>query len=795
MPIELMRNFTVRLPLGRMTRLLLLLLVYEPCVVGRTVVASEPKENSPVVFGRDVLPILSSKCFACHGFDASHREAGLRLDRAEGAYEVLESGSTAIKPGALEESEVWNRICSSDPDLMMPPHDANKQITSEERAILGRWIESGAKYAGHWAFEPIARPDRSQMPATNPASEAIDNPFDLWIGHGLRAKGFDLALPADNATLLRRLSFDLTGLPPTPEELDAYEQDSSEQGTERQIDRLLASPRYGERMAQMWLDLARYGDTNGYLHDLKRTSWPWRDWVIDSFNKDLSFDQFVIEQIAGDLLPQATNMQILATSFNRNHLLTTEGGSLEAEFLNEYSADRVQTFGTAFLGLSFNCCRCHDHKFDPLTQDDFYSLQSFFNSIDEKHDNSIQYAPTIEVSSPLQPDGDKIKVMVMKESAQPTKTFVLQRGQYDLPSTDHPVSRKPPKVLSGVEHEPFLNRLQLAHWLVSQENTLFARVAVNRVWQRIFERGIVATVDDFGVQGDYPSHPELLDELAALFRDGDAARGIRPWSMKGLLKAILTSHTYRQASKVREDLKAVDPENQLLGYFPRQRLSAEEVRDQALFFSGLMVETMGGPPVYPYQPEGLWEERSNEASDNRVYVRSEGADLYRRSLYTFWKRTCPPPMMSIFDAPDRTSCTVRRSSTNTPLQALATLNDEQMLECARSLAIRTIQEIPESKLIDSVSTPMPHEAASDVERVFRICRRTTSHFPSEQDTRTLLAGLRQLRQRFESNALDASRIIEQGVAPNPKEIPPSELAAWMIIASTVLNFEATLVRD
>jgi hypothetical protein len=727
----------------------------------------------PLSFNRDVRPILSDKCFACHGFDAKHRKAGMRLDIADGAFAKTENGAMPIEPGQPGKSEVWKRITSADEDEVMPPPKSHKTLSNAEKDVIRKWIEQGARYENHWAFVLPTRP-------AVPRSELAITPIDAFIIERLSRDGLALSPEADRAKLLRRVTIDLTGLPPTPEELDAFLADQQPGAYERQVDRLLASPRYGERMASGWLDVARYGDTNGYLHDIRRTGWPWRDWVIKAFNDDMPFDQFVIEQLAGDLLPQATQEQTLATAFSRNHLITAEGGTIAAEYLNEYAADRVQTAGTAFLGLTFNCCRCHDHKFDPLKQDDFYSLLAYFNSTTEKHlenNTTPAYPPLIEVASPLAPKGPKEKVMVMQEASQPTPTFILTRGQYDLADRSRPVKRRPPEVLGAPLAGAPENRLGLAQWLVSPQNPLLARVTMNRLWLHFFGSGLVRSVDDFGVQGDYPSHPELLDWLAVEFRDGDGDTA-RPWSTRHMVRLIVTSAAYRQSSHARPDAAAKDPENRLLARFPRQRLTAEEIRDQALFAAGLLSEEIGGAPVYPYQPPGLWEERSNEGSNTKVYTVSKGEGLYRRSLYTFWKRTAPPPFMTIFDAPDRTGCTVRRMVTNTPLQALAAMNDDQGLECAKFLAARTLTE--------ATTTP---------DRLTRLFRRATGRAPSAGDLRTLNDGLAKLLARYRLAPADAALLLRQGAKPAPAGIDPSELAAWMLVASAVLNLDETLVRD
>lgn len=730
-------------------------------------------------YNRDIRPILADKCFACHGFDAGQRQAGLRLDQSDGAYAAGDSGKIAILPGEPDKSELWQRIQSNDVDLQMPPPHSHKTLTELERLMIKGWIEQGAVYEGHWAFQPVRYP--SMLRIEEAASDRVTTSIDEWIVRPLKEQGFALSPEADKATLLRRLSIDLTGLPPTPEEIEQFLRDESSESWEKQIDRLLESPSYGERMAVMWLDVARYGDTSGYLHDILRTGWPWRDWVIKAFQDDMPFDQFVVEQIAGDLLENPTERQILATSFCRNHLITTEGGTIAAEFLNEYAADRVQTFGTAFLGLSFNCCRCHDHKFDALTQDDFYSLQAYFNSITEKHSENNPapaYEPFIETNSPLLPDGEKVKVMVMKESAEPTKTFVLTRGQYDMPDSNRPVDRRIPKVFR-IDHSQYPpTRLGLAQWVTSENNPLLARVIANRIWQKFFVRGIVASMDDFGIQGDYPSHPELLDQLAYEFRHSDRFGAAHAWSIKFLIKKIVSSQTYKQSSKVRTELLANDPENRLLGYFPRRRLLGEELRDQALFVSGVLSQNMGGAPVFPYQPEGLWEERANEGSNTKVYQRSAPDGLYRKSLYTFWKRTCPPPLMSLFDAPDRTYCTVKRVATNTPLQALALLNEEQFLECAKLLAARTLQE-----------------KTADVDRLNRIMVRLTGRELSPQELTWTQELLSASRDRFREVPHDAELLLKQGVSTISAELPKEDLAAWMVVVNALMNLDEALVRN
>ncbi|MFT5127614.1 MAG: hypothetical protein ACI8W8_001220 [Rhodothermales bacterium] len=689
-------------------------------------------DSSTPTYNRDIRTVLSENCFACHGLDAKHRKGELRLDLQAEAFGAGKSGEIAIVPGHPEESALWDRINANDPDDVMPPPESHKTLTAEQRTTVRRWIEAGAKYEAHWAF--IA-PKRPIVP------EGKGNPIDRFIRRRLATVDRELSPEADRETILRRLSFDLTGLPPSPQELDAFLADSAPSAYERQVDRLLASSRFGEHLAAHWLDLARYSDSNGYLQDVLRTGWPWRDWVIQAFNADMPFDQFVVAQLAGDLLPDANSAQTLATAFLRNHPITVEGGTIEAEYLNEYASDRVETVGTVFMGLTMNCCRCHDHKFDPLPQTDYYSLLAYFNSSSERQGvgTAPAYPPFITVPSPLQPDGQKVGVMIMDEAKAPKATYVLTRGQYDQPDEARPVTRRPPSVL-GLDQGKPTNRLGLARWLVSDQNPLLARVTVNRFWQKLFGRGLVDSVDDFGVQGAYPSHPELLDFLAVEYRQN--------WQAKALLRLIVTSATYRQSSVNRPDLIDVDPDNRLLGRFPRQRLSAEEIRDAALLTSGLLVEKLGGAPVRPYQPPGLWSEKANPGSTTGRFVRGSGDELYRRSIYTFHKRTSPPPTMSIFDAPERNGCNARRSPTNTPLQALATMNDEQHLECAKVLAIRSLET-----------------EGSTADRLAGLFRRVTSRRPSTEDLAVLSEGLATFEARFNAAPKDAADLLNQGEYP------------------------------
>lgn len=755
---------------------LLMLLACPPAMAG-----DGDGKAAPLDYNRDVRPILSDKCIGCHGPDDKKRDSGLRLDQPETAFAMLKkSGHTPIVPGKPEASEAWKRIISTDPDEVMPPLHSHKTVSPEERAILKRWITEGAKYQKHWAF---VAPTRPALPAVKQAGWA-KNPIDLFIQAKLESEGFAPAKEADKETLLRRLSLDLTGLAPTPGETSAFLADTAANAYEKQVERLLASERFGEQMAPAWLDAARYADSHGYLHNQRRTMWPWRDWVIKAFNDNKPFDQFLTEQLAGDLLPGATEAQKLATGFNRNHPITTEGGTVAAEYLNEYACDRVQTVGSAMLGLSVGCCRCHDHKFDPLPTADFYSLVAYFNSSSEKHqenDATPAMVPKIAAASPLLPAGPKVAVMVMDELPSPKPTFILNRGQYDLPEKDHPVTRHPPRALNPLPAGAPANRLGLAQWMTAKDQPLVSRVAVNLWWAQVFGTGIVKTVDDFGLQGEYPSHPELLDWLACELRDGsvEGATKAPAWDTKHLWRLMVTSAAYRQASAVRQDLAAKDSGNRWLGRFPRLRLSAEALRDQALHASGLLVEKRGGAPVFPYQPDGLWEERANGPNVNTYrYPTSTGENLRRRSLYTFVNRTCPQPSVGLFDAPDRTFCMTRRSTTNTPLQALALLNDRQQLVCARALAERALRE--------EKTTPA---------RLDRLCRLAFARTPAPETLKVLEAGLPPLLARYGAAPKDAADLLAQSPDPLAPGANPAELAAWMLMANTVLNLDATLVKD
>jgi hypothetical protein len=957
----------------------------------------------------------------------------LRHGRSGCDWTARRRRGSVITPGDVEKSELVRRITAESPAVRMPPAYSGLKLSDKEIQTLRSWVEQGAKWQRHWSFLPPVAGPLPSVSRTSWPRNAIDN----FVLAKLENVGLQPSPEANKATLIRRVSLDLTGMPPTPAEVDAFLRDSSPNAWEKVVDRLLASPRYGEKMAIRWLDAARYADTNGYQTDAERHMWRWRDWVIDAFNSNKPFDKFTVEQIAGDLLPNATLEQKIATGFNRNHRGNSEGGIVPEEYLVEYAVDRVDTMSTVFLGVTLGCARCHNHKYDPFTQREYYQMFAYFDNIPElgrylKYGNTPPHvkAPTREQAAKLavleqslataersfktiskdidsaqtrwertltpttdwMPDtqlvakiatdgpfdgkrvvdaGDKgdfgfydkftaaawiesagksgpiltraedkedgegwglylvngrlqvnlIKrklddsirietknaipsgrhhvamtydgsrmatgvriyvdgqsqpleiildainqdfatkqplriggsggfgppfvgtiqdvrvyarvldredvtmlattgglheiaaipaakrtpgeqrrmrqaflalgadkaireswnaqekardgrdafvdgiqtVMVMQESAPPKDTFLLIRGSYDRPGEK--VSRGVPEVLPPLPPDAPKNRLGLAQWLVSESNPLTARVAVNRFWQMYFGTGIVKTVEDFGSQGEWPSHPELLDWLASEFvRSG--------WNVKQLQKTIVMSATYRQSSVVTPELASKDPENRLLSRAPRLRLPAEVVRDQALAASGLLVEKIGGPSVKPYQPAGLWSELGGAD-----YERDRGANLYRRSLYTFWKRTAPPPFMANFDSAMRESCTVRESRTNTPLQALNVMNDVTFVEAARSMAQRVIRE------------------GEPDDRLGLAFKLVLGRVPNALEKQKLTSALDYYRQHFASNDDAAVKLINQGESKADAAIPKTELASWTTICSLILNLDEALTKE
>ncbi len=765
-------------------------------------------------YDRDVRPILADHCFTCHGFDANKRQAGLRLDTAEGALAALATGHRAIVPGSPERSELIRRVAAG----TMPPGGKEKSLKPAQISTLRRWVAAGAHYARHWAFVPPRRP-------TLPTVRDVGwprNPIDRFVLARLEREGLKPSPEADGPTLIRRVSLDLTGLPPTPEEVDAFLADRTPGAYERLVDRLLASPRFGERMAWDWLDAARYADTNGYQGDRTRTMWPWRDWVVRAFNADLPYDRFTVEQLAGDLLPEPTLDQRIATGFNRNHMLNGEGGRIPEESRIDYVVDRVDTTSTVWLGLSMGCARCHDHKYDPFTQRDYYRLFAYFNNVPESGAvdrggmaNPVLLLPTPEQSSKiaglmlrigsleaeigkapqdrrpeLQTRLDQARkelrstedgitaLMVMQELAAPRETRVLVRGAYDRPA-ERVAAGTPASLPTNSEAGP-TNRLGLARWMVDPANPLTARVAVNRNWQMLFGHGIVKTQEDFGVQGERPSHPELLDWLAVTFAAPVA--GAEPglgWSVKGLLRLILTSATYRQVSRTTPAMLERDPENRLLGRAPRFRLSSAAIRDQALLASGLLVERLGGPPVKTYQPPGVWE----DATFGQIrFEQDRGEALYRRSLYTFWRRIVAPT--GFFDIASRQACTVRQARTNTPLHALLLLNDVTYAEAARVMAERVLRRFPDS--------PTQRSQDAQIEYAFRLA---VGRRPTAGERPVLRSALERMRKAFATDPKRAEELTSAGEAPRASGLDPAGHAAMTALCSLILNLDETITRS
>jgi hypothetical protein len=1027
-------------------------------------------------YRRDILPILSDRCFKCHGPDSASRQAGLRLDQREAAIAELESGATAIVPGKSAESAVVERLMSADADFMMPPSDSGKTVSDVEKQRLRAWIEQGAEYEAHWAF---VAPVRVATPVVS-HPEYAKTPIDAFVIARLEQEGMTPSAPATKERLIRRLYFDLIGLPPSLGEIDAFLADNSPDAVRHVVDRLFQLPHYGERMAADWLDGSRYADSNGYQNDFARNMSPWRDWVIAAFQSNMRYDQFVIEQIAGDLLPSSTLQQRIATGFNRNHRMVTEAGSIEEEWHVENVVDRVETMGTVMLGLTVGCARCHDHKFDPISQREFYQLFAFFNNVNEKgvytetrgnvpplvkavtpenekklaeFDEKIAdlekrvaeqtagvashrqawidlLAATAEPTEPeaiatlelrgnadaavtlighgisadqssILPDwrdeligraavfsgkehldypglnfppadrpfswsvwvkpagdgailskmdnsaefrgcdlllygdgklaihivnswpGNAIKVvvqqqlarekwsqivatydgsrkaagialyingqkqevavevdklsgsfatsqpfrvgqrstdsqlhgavadvrlyqhalnngevntvvqgsarrrlkevklhklddglrgqfddvllatskdpaavsivetkqalastqseraaydagipttMVLEERTEPRETYLLRRGRYDQPDKSEKLEPDVPAALPRLPADVSRNRLGLARWLTSPDNPLTARVIVNRLWQRFFGLGLVKSSDNFGIQSEPPSHPELLDWLATeLVQSG--------WDLQHIQRLIASSYVYQQESEASPELFKRDPDNRLLARGPRQRLPAEQIRDNALAVSGLLVPKVGGPSVMPYQPEGLWEELAGGAFE--VYTQGHGDDLYRRSLYVYRKRTVPHPTMATFDAPSWEICQVKRPTTNTPLQALALMNDVTYVEAARKFAERMLTEgggSPEARLTFA----------------FRLA---TSRKPSAAELDRLHKSLEKYLARYRQSPAMAEELVAHGEAPRNKALDVTELAAHTAIASVLLNLDEAMSKD
>lgn len=771
----------------------------------------------------DVRPILSNHCFACHGPDEQHREADLRLD--------MES--------EFDADEIIRRIESDDPDEVMPPPETKKPLSPEQVEALRRWAKDGARIEQHWSFVPIENPTVPDLENNQWSNHSIDR----FVLAKLRENQREPNGEADKRTLIRRLCLDLTGLPPSQIDVETFLDDQAPDAYERLVDRLLRRPEFGEHMARYWLDLVRFADTNGLHHDHYREMSPFRDWVIRAFNDNLSFDDFVRYQIAGDLYPEPSEDQLIASGFNRLHLIIDRGTALPEESFMRNVVDRVTAVGTAFMGLTVQCSVCHDHKYDPITQRDFYSLYAFFNNFDgepetggrrgsdfkrglqppyiefpteeqkeelasldallkknretikemelmleqlsatfgPKHPKSVQEKSKLDIVKDtlkgLEARRERViesipATLVMKERSENRPAHIMVRGQYDQPG--EVVERATPAFLPPMNVEGEIpTRMDLANWLVSPQHPLTARVTVNRFWQYLFGVGLVKTSEDLGAQGESPSHPELLDHLSGQFvRSG--------WNVKSLVKSMVLSKTYRQSSVAAKEHYLADPRNRLLSRGSRFRLDAEVIRDQVLALTGVLNTRMHGKSVKPPQPEGLWQIVAMPSSYPRVFKPDEGDEIYRRSVYTFWKRGLPPPQMTILDAPTRESCIARRERTNTPLASLLLMNEPQYFSAAIHLAEKSVSD----------------EKSSEGERIAQLYRRVTCQIPSEDMHEKLIAFLHDMREHYQDNPELAETMISHSSDERIKHCDDKpELAAWSMLVHSLLNLDITKTRQ
>ena len=817
--------------------------------------------DTPISYTRDIRPILSENCFYCHGQDPNQRKADIRFDTLQGQKE-----SGTITPGKPSESPLIDRIHSGDATKLMPPPKSNRKLTADQKTLLERWIAEGARFEDHWAFVPPVRPPVPEVPG-------ITHPVDRFLAAAQKVKGIQPNPEADRRTLIRRLSLDLTGLPPTPTEVDTFANDPDPKAYDKLVDRLMASPHYGERQALPWLDAARYADSNGFQQDGDTFQWVWRDWVVKALNDNMPFDRFSTEQLAGDLLPGATPAQKVATAFNRNHLVNGEGGAIPDEQRFVIYFDRMDVTATNWLGLTLACAQCHDHKYDPITTRDYYSLMAGFNQLSESGLAGFQSSKTrvsppfleyplpgqkekiaaleqeagelanqlekrkseweqktsadnkfpnkairdqilsraqdkplkdlpeaqrkdeekkradrekairdhfeqkvaADLAAKLKAARDRInafkndelpKVMVMADD-KPRDTFILNRGEYLKPGDK--VTFGTPGFLPPLPKDAPKNRLGFARWLFAPENPLTARVAVNRLWQNLFGAGLVRTAEDFGVQGELPTHPALLDWLAVEFRENG-------WDMKKINRLLVTSAAYKRSARVTREQLALDPENRLLARFPRVRLPAMVLRDVALATSGLLDRRVGGKPVYPYQPTGIWDTLAITKERDFTYPASSGTDLYRRSLYTFWRRTVGPANM--FDASSRQACRVRAGTTNTPLHALTTLNDATWNEAARVLAANLLRDLPD-----------------DTARQDRLFEMVLARKPAPSEKAALGKMLHNQMTHFAGDPTAAKKATSAGSAPRDEKLDATRWAAWTQVCLAVYNLDEALTRE
>lgn len=807
--------------------------------------ASRLAAQDAVSFNQQIRPILSNNCFHCHGPDEADRQADVRLD----------------EPGDVDLEELVARITADDPDIMMPPPESHKQLRPTQIELLQKWVAEGAPYESHWAFVP---PKLTEAPPVK--SEAwSQHPIDRYVLAALEKKNLSPSERADKRTLLRRVTLDLTGLPPTPEEIDQFLADSSDDAYEKLVDRLLSKPQYGEHMARYWLDLVRFADTNGLHHDHYREMTPYRDWVIRAFNENLPFDQFIVDQIAGDLRKNPSVDQQIASGFNRLHLIIDRGTALPEESFVRNVVDRVSSVGTAFMGLTLQCAVCHDHKYDPVTQKDFYQLYAFFNNFDGEPETGFRggldfvrglQPPYIDLPSPeqkaqltdldqqieklsaeikqLEAEEKKTKAkliaiskkkngnpprdtdategddtneatdkptlaeqreqlesqlkklteereqlikaipatLVMKEREEVRPAHILIRGVYDQPG--EAVERDTPAFLPPMKKQEGLKtRLDLAEWLIDPAHPLTARVAVNRIWQQFFGVGLVRTSEDFGAQGEPPSHPKLLDYLSLRFVESG-------WDVKALVRSIVLSQAYRQTSFASRELFTDDPDNRLLARGSRFRLDAEVIRDQLLAVTGLLNQEQYGKSVKPPQPPGLWEIVVMPGSYPRKYQPDAGQDIFRRSVYTFWRRSLPPPQMTILDAPTRESCIARRERTNTPLQALLLMNEQQYFEAAMHYA---------QVLLESTDL-------TDEQRLRQAYERVTAQTPDEPTLSMLTSALNRFRELYQNDVESAAKMIASaGGPPTDSTEQQVELASWTMVINSLLNLDITKTHE
>jgi hypothetical protein len=812
-----------------------------PLIVALLCLQATAQEDA-ISYNRDIRPLLSDRCFACHGPDDAKREGNLRLDVSSGELGPFHTrdGYQVIKPGDADVSELWKRLTTDDASLQMPPRESiKKPLTEAQRELIRQWILQGAKYEGFWSFEP---PRPQALPSVSNPSW-LSGRIDQLVLAKLEKKNLQPQATADKRTLIRRVTLDLTGLPPTRDEIAHFEQDDAADAYRKLVDRLLSTPQYGEHMARYWLDLVRFADTNGMHHDHYRELSQYRDWVIRAFNANMPYDQFTTWQLAGDLLENATIDQRIASGYNRLHMVMDRGTNPPQESYTRNVVDQVSAFGTVFMGMTLECAVCHDHKYDPVKQRDFYQLFAFFNNIDGDPETPgrDQQPPILHLPSPEQTFGlseldsqlsaanlelDKLKqslkdlsaenrpddsakvadgqepdpvsavesqlkkqeselsrlkkareelersipiALVMKERSDIRPAYILKRGAYDQPGEE--VSRNTPAFLPPIQSSGDLKtRLDLARWVTDKQNPLTARVTVNRFWQQFFGVGLVKTSQDFGAQGEFPSHPELLDDLANEFVNSN-------WDVKSLVQSIVLSHTYQQSSRVSPDEYRTDAENRLLARGSRTRLDSEVIRDQVLYVSGLLNNAMYGKSVKPPQPADLWKTVSMVSSSTYSFKEDTGDKVYRRSFYTFWKRAMPPPQMTIFDAPTRESCTSRRERTNTPVQALLMMNESQYFEAARHFAQQLIRT--------------PNQ--SDAQRLSDAFESVTSHLPDAVEQASLQSGLESFRSLYRED-LDSARALTSNLT-DANDNERIELAAFTMVINSLFNLDAAKTRE